>query len=1139
MSALPAGTVTFLFSDIEGSTELLKDLGRADYGRVLSIHNELLQQAFAEAGGAEIDRQGDSFFAVFRSAGAAVQGAIAGQQALAGQEWPERTVVRVRMGIHTGEATLGEDGYVGFAVHQASRIGDAGHGGQILLSSTTARLVEHDLPREVSLRDLGENRLEGLDRPERLYQLVVPGLADAFPQLATRAGSGIAGGGLVLLEREAELAALRAMIEVARGGNGRFVAIEGNAGIGKTRLVGETRSLAATAGMRVLTARGGEREHEFSFGVVRQLFEPVLALSPREEREELLAGAAALAAPLFDERGLSDPEALAENSFATLHGLFWLAGNLATRQPLLLAVDDLHWGDAASLRWLSYTARRLEGLPILVVVGTRPSAQSNEEALVAEMVADAGAVVIRPQTLTLHAAASLIRETLARDVDVEFADACHEATGGNPLLLRALLDALSSEGIAPKAKNAERVYEIGPEAVSRSVSLRLSRLPVEATSLAQAVAVLGDDVRLADAATLAGVDHELAAHTATTLARNGLLRVERHLAFVHPVVRASVYAELDGAERERKHAAAAALLAEAHAPTEQIAAHLLLTRPGTVELGISTLRQAADRALAKGDPDAAASYLRRAAEEPLEDVDRAELLHRLGLAERLVDSPLAARHLREAHALTTDTIGKARVALDLGRTLLYSLQVEEAVQVLETAIASVGDSDLDLCRRLEAGLLTVTLIFPPLYPLARKQIERVQKLPLGDDLGSRQLLGLLAFDAARTLGDRATCVEYAERAVAGGALFSQDNPAFAFSTVTLTVSDSWESARGIFDDAFADARIRGSISAFAVASIFRGYLHVFTGDLTEAEADLQNAVEASRQHGLASGMPYALAFLADAQMQRGDLGAAIETLAQVDALPELAREHAFVYDARGRLRFLQGRYRDALAEFEKGRQVYEAVGGTNPAVVAWRSQSALAHHQLGETDEAKRLAADEVELARRWGAPRALAKSLRVAGMIEGGERGLELLEEAVALLHDSEAILERARGLLELGSALRRANRRADAREYLKQALELAHRGESAALAARAQDELMATGARPRRVALSGLDALTPSERRVAGMAAKELTNRDIAQALFVTPKTVEVHLSSVYRKLGIASRAQLADALGSEASAPAPALG
>jgi DNA-binding NarL/FixJ family response regulator len=160
--------------------------------------------------------------------------------------------------------------------------------------------------------------------------------------------------------------------------------------------------------------------------------------------------------------------------------------------------------------------------------------------------------------------------------------------------------------------------------------------------------------------------------------------------------------------------------------------------------------------------------------------------------------------------------------------------------------------------------------------------------------------------------------------------------------------------------------------------------------------------------------------------------------------------------------------------------------------------------------------------------------------MVEGGAEGLALLEEAVEVLDGSGALLERARGLVELGSALRRANRRSDAREHLRQALELAHQGESVALAARAQEELMATGARPRRIALSGVESLTPSERRVAAMAAKELTNRDIAQALFVTPKTIEVHLSSVYRKLGITSRAQLAAALEQgDALAEAPAFG
>ncbi len=1139
MSALPTGTVTFLFSDIQGSTQLLKDLGREEYGRVLSIHNDLLRTAFEGVGGVEIDRQGDSFFAVFRSAGTAVQAAIEAQKALAREEWPGRTVLRVRMGIHTGEATVGEDGYVGFAVHQASRIGDAGHGGQILLSTTTARLVEHDLPRGVSLRDLGENRLEGLDRPEQLFQLVAEGLADDFPPLTTRSTGAVGPGEAALLEREAELAALRAMVEVARGGNGRFVAIEGNAGMGKSRLVAETRSLATAAGMRVLSARGGEREHEFSFGVVRQLFEPTLALASSDERADLLAGAAALAAALFDERAFSDPETVADGSFSTLHGLFWLAGNVATRQPLLLAVDDLHWCDAASLRWLNYTARRLEGLPILVVVGTRPPAQSNEEALVAEIVADPGAVVIRPQALTLHATASLIRDTLARDVDVEFADACHEATGGNPLLLRALLDALAGEGIAPKSRNAERVYEIGPEAVSRAVHLRLSRLPNEATALAQAVAILGDDVRLSDAATLAGVDRELAAHTAATLARNGLLRVDRRLAFVHPVLRAAVYGDLDGAARERQHAAAVDLLLDTDAPSEQVAAHLLLTRPGAIDAAVAVLRTAAERSVGKGDPDAAASFLRRAIEEPVEDAVRAELTYRLGHVERLVDNPQAIGHLREAHALTTDPMERARISLDLGRALLYNLQAEEAVGVLEEGIALVGDRDLDLRRRLEAGLLTVTLLFPPLHELARRQLERVQELPLEDDLGSRMLLGLLSFSGARALDDREQCIDYAERAVAGGALFADESPSFAFSTVTLTVADQWDTAGAIFDDAFADARVRGSVFSFAIASIFRGYLHIFMGDLAEAEADLRNAVEASEQHGLASGMPYALAFLADAQMQRGDLDAAIATLARLDTLPENARGQAFVHDAKGRLRYLQGRYRDAVAEFERARVFFEGVGGLNPAIVAWRSQTALAKHQLGETDEAKRLAAEEVELARRWGAPRALAKSLRVAGMVEGGTHGLALLQEAVELLDGSGALLERARGLVELGSALRRANRRSDAREHLRQALELAHQGESVALAARAQEELMATGARPRRVALSGVESLTPSERRVAAMAAKELTNRDIAQALFVTPKTIEVHLSSVYRKLGITSRAQLAGALAAEDSLEAPVFG
>jgi DNA-binding CsgD family transcriptional regulator len=183
--------------------------------------------------------------------------------------------------------------------------------------------------------------------------------------------------------------------------------------------------------------------------------------------------------------------------------------------------------------------------------------------------------------------------------------------------------------------------------------------------------------------------------------------------------------------------------------------------------------------------------------------------------------------------------------------------------------------------------------------------------------------------------------------------------------------------------------------------------------------------------------------------------------------------------------------------------------------------------ELDEREEARRLGSEEVELARQWGAPRALGKALRTAGLVEGGEAGLSLLRAAVDVLQDSPALLERARALTELGAALRRANRRAEAREPLRQGLEVAHGCGAKPLAQRAHTELVATGARPRRLALSGVEALTPSERRVADMAADGMTNRDIAQALFVTPRTVEVHLSNAYRKLGISARSQLSDAL------------
>jgi DNA-binding CsgD family transcriptional regulator len=242
--------------------------------------------------------------------------------------------------------------------------------------------------------------------------------------------------------------------------------------------------------------------------------------------------------------------------------------------------------------------------------------------------------------------------------------------------------------------------------------------------------------------------------------------------------------------------------------------------------------------------------------------------------------------------------------------------------------------------------------------------------------------------------------------------------------------------------------------------------------------------------------------------------------------------------ARALVEAARGDHHAALEHTLELGQALTSFGHTNPpaSYPAWRSLAALEHHALGNAGEALALVRDEVELARAWGAPRTLGRSLRILGLIQGGEGGIARIREAVAVLEPSPARLEHAYALANLGAALRRANHRTEAREHLRQALELAQRGGATLLAEHAHEELIASGARPRRIVQSGAASLTPSERRIAAMAAEGMSNRDIAQALFVTLRTVEMHLSSAFRKLDISSRTQLPAALA-EAEAPVAA--
>ena len=276
---------------------------------------------------------------------------------------------------------------------------------------------------------------------------------------------------------------------------------------------------------------------------------------------------------------------------------------------------------------------------------------------------------------------------------------------------------------------------------------------------------------------------------------------------------------------------------------------------------------------------------------------------------------------------------------------------------------------------------------------------------------------------------------------------------------------------------------------------------------------------------------YRAGFLAHVLLERGKISEAEQVIAEVSVEELLPGHRIQPLHGRGRVQLATGAPEQALSDFLAAGEAAESIHIRNPAYIPWRSQAALALRQLGRIDEAQALAAEELKLSRRWGASRTIGVSLRALGLVEGGQAGAQLLREAVAVLEDSPARLEHARALIDLGAAQRRSNSRSEARQLLRQGIELAHRCGGSALVDYANNELAATGAHPRTIMLSGVEALTASERRVAQMAAEDLTNKEIAQALFVTVKTVEQHLGRAYRKLDISSRRELGAALAAPA--------
>ena len=936
---------------------------------------------------------------------------------------------------------------------------------------------------------------------------------------------------LPLLEREAEVEALERLVAAVGEQRGGLVWIEGPAGIGKTCLLDAALRDAEARGLTILEARGGELERGFPFGVVRQLFEARLAGAGEAERAELLAGPAGLAAPLVDAPVA--PSLLADASFPVLHGIFWLAANLAQRGPIVLAVDDAQWADPPSLRALAYLARRVQGTPILVLAAAR-SGEPAADADALRAIAAAADVVLQPQALSEAAGGTLAHGRMSGDVAAGFVSACHAATAGNPFLLHELLGALQAEGASGDDASAARVRDLSPAAVRRAALGRLARLGDDAAALARAVAVLGTQSELREAASLAGLDEDRAAAAADVLAGADLLRAERPLDFVHPLVRRCVYDDMPPSRRAAMHAQAARLLVErGH---EAAPAHLLASDPAGDAWVVEQLQAAAARALQQGAPDAAVRFLERALAEPPDPSAHGGVLGALGAAEARVPAHRGAapEHLREAAALASNPFERLLHSVELGQSLLMAGCVDDAVAVLDGELQALDPGFAEIGHVLQGALLVASYA----SPRARRTVaERPWRFAADEEAdpggpGDRVWLAVRALETAMAGRDAARSRALALRALDDGRLLSEqtaDSPVYYLAANTLINVDALDEAVPAFDAAVEEAQRRGSVRGWCMASCWRAGTHVWRGDPAAAIADAQATLDRVVDADLALGVPQASAFLVLALVEAGELEAAERAVAAGHAAGDAAGDQLgldLLLHAAGRLRLAQGRPEQALEQLLACGRRQEAWGVVAP-IVPWRAAAARALAALGRASEAAALAEQDVAVARTFGAPRQIGIALRGAAAAAGDETAVPLLREACDVLARSPARLERAHGLVELGAALRRAGERAAARDPLREGLATARACGAHPLTARAYDELEATGVQERRILRGGADALTPSERRIAELAASGMTNRDIAASLFVTVRTVEAHLGHAYRKLGIAGRGGLAEAL------------
>jgi DNA-binding CsgD family transcriptional regulator len=940
----------------------------------------------------------------------------------------------------------------------------------------------------------------------------------------------------LLLERDREMDLIRAGVRQARGGDGAFVVFEGARGTGKTQLLAAARQEAEKEGLQVLHARAGALERRFAWVVVRQLFEHCLSAADRTDRADLLAGPAALAGSIFD---YADPEGISTTPqedgglYRVLHGLYWLCKNLSASAPLMLLVDDAHHCDTASLRFVNYLVNRLEGSGVLLVLASAPDVpgEAQELLLSASRSPLAGHAALEP--LGREAVREAITARLGGAPHDGVTEACLVASDGNPSHLTELLDEMRRRGITPEQQAAEEILGLAPARIAKEVVSRLQQLPSPARGLAEAVAVLGDDADPRHSAAAASLDSGAAHDAANTLREADLLNPGVPYTFRSPVVRQVVYAQMPSDARSRAHRRSAHSLHTAGVDLATVAEHLCRTEPGCDAWTVRTLRAAAVEAMRRASPVDATRYLRRALADSSTEHDP-WLLGQLGSAELRARQPSAIEHLREALRRTHEPAFRRRLRLELGLALTASGRYDEALTLLAELGAVQPAVRPDGTEAAEQVVRTTAAVVARIAPGRRAS---ALPRPSAATAAPRAHAAIEALSRGRPAHRVA---RLAAAAIAGGAAPHGEDTELTDAAVaawTLAQCDDAETAERVLRETARKASDAGQQLAAATATSLLAGVLLDTGRLAEAEAGARRLLQQQECCSLTPAcVPLAAAVLTHCLIETDQLQEAEDTLRRTGLTGPLPQSALSVplRIARVRLSIRQDRFEDGLRELTECRDQAGQEGWLYPSASSeYLSDAARALAITTGPRAARKLAADVTERARAFGAVRPLAAALRTHGEIAGGDEGLEMLENADRLLAPTPYLLERARILVALGAALRRQGRRGAARNRLTAGLDMAQGIGASVLETTARAELRLAGVRQLRGGLQQRAPLTPAEERVAHKAAAGLSNREISQALFVTVKTVEWHLSQAYAKLGIAKRAELSQALATE---PAP---